>query len=48
MSIVFLLVPIAVALAGGFLIAFIRESSRGEFEDLETPAHRMLIDEEEN
>lgn len=46
MTILYLLIPIALLLGGGFLIVFLVFSARGEFDDLETPAHRMLIDEE--
>lgn len=46
MNVVFLLVPIALLLGGGFLITFLVASARGEFDDLETPAHRILLDEE--
>jgi cbb3-type cytochrome oxidase maturation protein len=46
MRIVFLLLPIALLLGGGFLATFLVLSARGEYEDLETPAHRILIDDE--
>jgi cbb3-type cytochrome oxidase maturation protein len=46
MSIVYLLMPIALLLGLGFLAAFLWFSSRGEYEDLKTPAYRMLLDEE--
>lgn len=45
MKIVFLLLPIALLLSGGFLIVFIRQAARGEYDDLETPAYRILNDE---
>lgn len=46
MSILFLLIPIALFLASGFLVAFIRASASGQYDDLETPAHRILLDDE--
>lgn len=46
MNVIYLLVPIALFLSGGFLFAFLFFSTRGEYDDLETPAHRILIDEE--
>ena len=46
MKIIFILLPIALLLGGGFLFAFFWMVGRGEYDDLETPAHRILIDEE--
>ena len=46
MSIVNLLLPIALFLGFGFLIAFIRSGMAGQYDDLETPAHRILLDDE--
>jgi cbb3-type cytochrome oxidase maturation protein len=46
MNILYVLLPLALLLGGGFLVTFLIFSARGEFEDLETPAHRMLIDDE--
>lgn len=43
MSIVYLLLPIALLLGFGFLTAFILGASRGQYDDLETPAHRILL-----
>ena len=43
MNIVMLLLPIALLLGFGFLAAFIWGVSRGQFDDLETPAHRVLL-----
>ena len=43
MNIVLLFLPVALLLGGGFLAAFIWGASRGQFDDLETPAHRMLL-----
>ena len=45
MNIIYFLLPLALALGGFFLAAFFWAVSRGEFEDLETPKHRMLIDD---
>jgi cbb3-type cytochrome oxidase maturation protein len=47
MKIIFLLVPIALLLGGSFLAAFLIFSARGEYEDLETPAHRILLEDDE-
>ena len=44
MDIVELLVPMSLALGIGFVIAFSAAVRLGQFDDCETPAHRMLID----
>lgn len=46
MNIVYFLLPMALLLGGSFAVAFAYFSWRGQFDDLETPAHRILIDEE--
>ena len=46
MSILYILVPAAVLLGGFFLAAFLWAARKGQFEDLVTPAHRMLIEDE--
>jgi len=42
MNILILMIPIAILLSGGFVFAFLWATSRGQFDDLETPAHRIL------
>lgn len=44
MNIIYFLLPMALFLGGGFAAAFVYSSKRGQFDDLETPAHRMLLD----
>jgi cbb3-type cytochrome oxidase maturation protein len=46
MNIVYFLLPLALLLGLGFGIAFVVSAWRGQFDDLETPAHRLLIDDE--
>ncbi len=46
MSVVFLLAPLALALGGLFLAAFLWGASNGQFDDLDTPAHRILTEDE--
>lgn len=46
MNIIYFLIPIALLLGLFFAIAFVRAAKRGQFDDLETPAHRMLLDDE--
>jgi cbb3-type cytochrome oxidase maturation protein len=47
MSIVYLLVPFALLLGLGFLWMFVASAGSGQFEDLVTPAYRILMDETE-
>jgi cbb3-type cytochrome oxidase maturation protein len=45
MSVLFLAVPIALLFAGGAVLAFWLAARQGQFDDLDTPAWRMLQDE---
>lgn len=45
MSIVWFLLPMALALGGGFTWAFIRSVQTGQLDDVETPAHRILTED---
>ncbi len=47
MEIIYLLIPLAVILAGVILWAFLWSIRSGQFDDLEGPAHRILMDENE-
>ena len=47
MEIVYLLAPLALILALGAIAAFLWAVNKGQYDDLETPAHRMLLDENE-
>ena len=47
MSVVYVLLPVATALAIAGVAAFIWAVRCGQFDDLETPAIRMLHDDEE-
>jgi cbb3-type cytochrome oxidase maturation protein len=44
--VIYLLMPLAFALGIGAVWAFVRATKAGQFDDLETPAHRMLHDDE--
>jgi cbb3-type cytochrome oxidase maturation protein len=44
-SVLFLLVPLAIALVAVFVIAYVWSSRSGQFDDLTTPAMRALHDE---
>ncbi len=45
MSVVFVMAPIALVLAAVAVTAFIWAARDGQFDDTETPAHRMLFDD---
>jgi len=47
MSVLFLIVPLAFLLAGAALAAFVYAVRQGQFDDLETPSHRVLFDDDE-
>ena len=46
MNIVDFLIPVALLMAVFFFGAFTVSAKRGQFDDLETPAHRVLLDDE--
>ena len=41
-----ILLPLALFLGGIFLAAFIWSAKKGQYDDLETPRFRMLLDDE--
>lgn len=47
MDIVILLIPIAIILAGFAIWAFFWSVNSGQFDDLESPAHRILYDDDD-
>lgn len=48
MNIVLYMVPIALILGLGFVCLFVWTATHGQYDDLETPALRILIEEEVN
>jgi cbb3-type cytochrome oxidase maturation protein len=46
-SVVYILLPVAVCLAAAGVAAFIWAVNQGQFDDMETPAVRMLHDDEQ-
>ena len=48
MNIILFMIPLALIFAGSFVAAFLWASSKGQFDDLETPALRILIDDKNN
>ena len=47
MDIIYLLIPIAIVLIGFGTWAFFWSVNTGQFDDLESPAHRILYDDDE-
>jgi cbb3-type cytochrome oxidase maturation protein len=47
MEIVYLLVPLSLVLVGGIVWAFFWAVRSGQFDDLEGPAHRILMDDDD-
>lgn len=45
MYILIFLVPISILIAFSFVMLFIFATKKGQFDDLETPAFKILIDE---
>jgi cbb3-type cytochrome oxidase maturation protein len=46
MSVLYLLVPLAILLAAAGVAAFFWAVRNGQYDDVETPAIRMLLDDE--
>lgn len=47
MEILYLLVPIALIFVALAIVAFIWAGKSGQFDDLEGPAHRILMDDDD-
>lgn len=45
MSVLYILVPVALVLSGGAVAFFWWAAHRGQFDDLSTPAVRILLDD---
>jgi cbb3-type cytochrome oxidase maturation protein len=48
MSVIYVLLPLAVLLAAAAVAAFVWAVRRGQFDDLDTPAVRILHDDEDD
>ena len=46
MSVVFIVLPLALLIVGAAVWAFVKSAMSGQFDDLDTPAVRMLHDDE--
>ncbi|MBD3867970.1 MAG: cbb3-type cytochrome oxidase assembly protein CcoS [Acidobacteria bacterium] len=47
MNVVYILLPVALLIAVGYLILFIISVRKGQYDDTTTPAVRMLFDDDE-
>lgn len=47
MDILYLLIPISLALVAVIALAFLWAVRSGQFEDMEGPAHRILMDDDD-
>jgi cbb3-type cytochrome oxidase maturation protein len=45
MSTIYMMIPVTLLIAGGFLVAYIWSVRSGQFEDTTTPAMRILTDD---
>lgn len=45
MTVLYIVLPLALLLVGAAVVGFILAARSGQFDDLDTPARRMLIDE---
>jgi cbb3-type cytochrome oxidase maturation protein len=44
MSVIFIVLPLALVIVGGAVLAFVWSARNGQYDDLETPAVRVLHD----
>jgi cbb3-type cytochrome oxidase maturation protein len=47
MSVLYVMLPVALLIAGAAVLAFIRAVRAGQYDDLDTPALRMLVEDDE-
>lgn len=47
MEVIWIMIPVSLLIAFAFLAVFILASKKGQFEDLESPPHKILIDDSE-
>jgi cbb3-type cytochrome oxidase maturation protein len=45
MSVIIILLIVSISIAGGFLFAFLWSVKDGQFDDDQSPAHRILFDD---
>lgn len=47
MSVLYIMLPVALTIAAGAIVAFIRAAQAGQYDDLDTPPLRVLADDDE-
>ena len=47
MNVIYVVLPVAIVLAIGFVAAFIWATRNGQYDDMDSPSVRMLHDEED-
>jgi cbb3-type cytochrome oxidase maturation protein len=47
MSVLYIVIPLALVVVLGAVAAFLWATNRGQFDDLDTPAVRMLYDDQD-
>lgn len=47
MSVIFIVLPLAIVVAGAAVLAFVWASRAGQFDDLDTPAVRVAVDDDD-
>ena len=47
MTVLYIVLPLALVIVAGAVAAFVWAARSGQFDDLETPARRMLVDDED-
>ena len=47
MSVIFIVLPLAIVIVAAAVVAFVWSARSGQFDDLDTPAVRMLHDDED-
>jgi cbb3-type cytochrome oxidase maturation protein len=47
MNVLYLLLPLMLAIAGGAVVGFVWAARRGQLDDLDTPPLRMLVDDDD-
>ena len=45
MAVIYILIPVSILLAGGFVVVCLAAIRGGQFDDLESPKWRILFDE---
>jgi cbb3-type cytochrome oxidase maturation protein len=47
MSVLYIVVPVAFLIAGGMVLAFVWSVKSGQYDDIDTPARRVALDDDD-